>query len=56
MESSTFVGIQLKLEGKEFDAIDDDYKRVADKVLAMYKLWLKTNPNASRKQLFKWKY
>ena len=44
------VGIQLKLETKELDAIDAEHKRVADKVSAMYKLWLETNPNASRKQ------
>ena len=45
------VGIQLKLETKELDAIDAEHKRVADKVSAMYKLWLGTNPNASRRQL-----
>ena len=36
------------------DAIDDEHKRVAAKVSAMYKLWLKaSSPPASRRQLLK---
>ena len=47
------VGIQLQLNSNKLDAIDDEHKKVADKVLAMYELWLQTNPNASRRQLLK---
>jgi hypothetical protein len=45
------VGLHLKLADKSLVAIDDDKRCVADKVKAMYRLWLGTCPTASRKQL-----
>ena len=45
------VGIQLKLDVKKLNAIEDENKKVADRVSKMYELWLDTTPGATRRQL-----
>ena len=45
------VGIQLKLDVKELNAIEDENKKVADRVSKMYELWLNTTLGATRRQL-----
>ena len=45
------VGVQLKLEARQLDAINVDCANTDDKLSKMYELWLSSTPNATRREL-----
>ena len=45
------LGVQLKLDTKDLDAIDTQYKNVKMKLCKMYELWLRSTPDATKGQL-----
>lgn len=47
------VGVQLKLDIKELDTIEELNKDVIFKVTKMFQLWLNTNSQASRDEIVK---
>ena len=47
------IGVQLKLDVKELDVIEELNKDVTIKTTKMFQLWLSTNPQASRNEIVK---
>ena len=45
------MGIQLELNDRKLNEIEEESKNTADKVSKMYKLWLNTNLQATRRQI-----
>ena len=43
--------IQLNLNVKKLNEVEEDSKNTTDKVSKMYELWLDTNPQATRRQI-----
>ena len=44
-------GVLLKLDKRELDAIEELNKDVVYKAMKMFRLWLDTNPSATRRQV-----
>lgn len=44
-------GVLLKLDERELDAIEELNKDVVHKAMKMFRLWLDTNPYATRRQV-----